>query len=200
MIRVVEDKIKIPKPPRKAHSNKYNSTLVHLSDSYSDELEFEILKNKASAFGFINNTLYNYDFPMAAREWTLREYYSDPEYYYELMSKWEDNNPISDDDQLFFKVTWDDCILIDSGSTLKDAYRAFKYAHEVDALIFSDGYTDVVFKGFIYRDYDHKGDEEFMWRSSIDSPDNFIDMNKYEWKNIHGTLIQGDEIKNDIHD
>lgn len=192
MIKIYENNIRLPKIPSKEHSHKYDYTSIDLSDSYADDSRFNILKNKKSAYGFINYMLWCYDFPMAAYEHTLRQYREDPEDYKELMMRWEDTNNISSDDNLCY-YAWGNYHFLDYESTLQNTYNIFRFAHGVQSLIFEDGYEITILNGYIYKDYDYNSDNEFIWRADIDLPKE-IEFDKYHWRNVHGTMIQGDEI------
>lgn len=184
MILTFENSIKIPKCPIKEKPNKWKRKTINKTLSDGLILTFEILASKASAEAFICDVLYNYNFPMAKRQWSLNDYGKDPEWYQEDMLNWESILPTYLDDSVLTYCDFGGTGIVIEEDGLQGAINAFKKLKGITSICQSTGWDTTIFNGYIYYDSDYDD-----WKADIDLPNN-MNFQDYEWENVCGTFIQ----------
>lgn len=182
---IINEETKIPKCPTRERPINWRTKTINKTLQDGLVLTFEVLLSRASAEAFIYDTLYNYNFPMVQRKWTLKDYAEDPQWYEDDMLNWETNPNVYFDDSVMTYCDFGNgvhVVLEEDG--LQGAIKAFQKARNVIGICQSTGWDTTIYNGYIYYDEDYDD-----WRADIDLPNN-IDFDEHEWENVGGTFIE----------
>jgi len=172
----------IPIVPKVTRNKAYRCKQLELTHDDGSTAYYRILTTRNSAYAFINDILYNMNFPMASSSSRLSEYRNDPDWYFEDMENWENDSSNFDEDERTDFLSRGKWYAIDSEMSLQDAINAYRAAEYVEKLVHTNAGDAVLFNGAIFFD-----EKYGFWSEDSDLPNGWQD---YQWKDFYGTQIE----------